>query len=266
LINRLATRQGGLTAALALLVVALVAGLYLYEPRVDDGRVSLPLPGVTAAPEPVRPAGPEQLSDPDGVSRFASVQAPVVAFREPVRGSKVTGKLGRLTPEGTDNIVLALEQVERDGQDWVRVRLPVLPNNSTGWVPREALGFYNEIETRLVVSKQDLQATLYRGGKKIWSAPVGIGLDKWPTPRGEYYVRNKLEKYSSPMYGPIAFGTSARSAVLTDWPAGGFVGIHGTDRPDLLPGKVSHGCIRLRNEDILALAELMSPGTPLSIV
>ena len=44
--------------------------------------------------------------------------------------------------------------------------------------------------------------------------------------------------------------------------AGGFVGIHGTDRPDLLPGRVLHGCIRMRNEDILRLAELLPIGTP----
>jgi len=70
---------------------------------------------------------------------------------------------------------------------------------------------------------------------------------------------------SSPFYGPVAFGTSARSEVLTDWPAGGFVGIHGTNRPDLLPGRVSHGCIRLRNQDILRLARLLPVGTPLTI-
>lgn len=63
----------------------------------------------------------------------------------------------------------------------------------------------------------------------------------------------------------LAFGTSARSDVLTDWPAGGYIGIHGTDRPELLPGRVSHGCIRLRNADILRLAELMPVGTPLTI-
>jgi lipoprotein-anchoring transpeptidase ErfK/SrfK len=61
------------------------------------------------------------------------------------------------------------------------------------------------------------------------------------------------------------FGTTARSETLTDWPAGGYVGIHGTDRPELLPGRVSHGCIRLRNEDILALEQLMPIGTPVRI-
>jgi lipoprotein-anchoring transpeptidase ErfK/SrfK len=53
--------------------------------------------------------------------------------------------------------------------------------------------------------------------------------------------------------------------VLTDWPAGGFVGIHGTNQPQLLPGRVSHGCIRMRNSDILRLAALMPIGTPLTI-
>ena len=63
----------------------------------------------------------------------------------------------------------------------------------------------------------------------------------------------------------MAFGTSARSSVLTEWPDGGFVGIHGTDAPQLIPGRVSHGCIRLRNPDILRLARLMPVGTPVTI-
>ena len=85
------------------------------------------------------------------------------------------------------------------------------------------------------------------------TARVGIGTAEHPTPAGRFYIRNRLTSYRSPSYGPLAFGTSARSAVLTDWPAGGYVGIHGTDRPDLLPGRVSHGCIRMRNADVLRL-------------
>jgi lipoprotein-anchoring transpeptidase ErfK/SrfK len=53
--------------------------------------------------------------------------------------------------------------------------------------------------------------------------------------------------------------------VLTDWPLGGYVGIHGTSEPQLLPGRVSHGCIRMRNDDIVRLARLMPIGTPLTI-
>ena len=67
------------------------------------------------------------------------------------------------------------------------------------------------------------------------------------------------------IYGPLAFGTSAHSSVLTDWPGGGVIGIHGTNQPGLLPGRVSHGCIRLRNRDILRLGRRLKLGTPITI-
>ena len=100
-------------------------------------------------------------------------------------------------------------------------------------------------------------ATLLRDGRRVFRADIGVGQANWPTPRGRFYIRNRLTRYSSPTYGPLAFGTSARSTQLTDWPAGGFIGIHGTDQPGLLPGRVSHGCIRMRNRDILPLGRLM---------
>ncbi|HWG56791.1 MAG TPA: L,D-transpeptidase [Gaiellaceae bacterium] len=161
--------------------------------------------------------------------------------------------------------MLALARVERAGKLWIKARLPVLPNNTVGWIPREALGGYGSVNTRVVVDTTKLTLTLFRLGRPVFTARVGVGQPQWPTPKGEFYIRNKLTRYASPTYGPIAFGTSARSAVLTDWPAGGYVGIHGTNQPELLPGRVSHGCIRMRNGDILRLAELMQPGTPLTI-
>jgi hypothetical protein len=175
------------------------------------------------------------------------------------------GHLDTSTPEGTANLVLVLGRRGAGGRLWLRVRLPVLPNNSTGWVPREALGGYVEVHTHLVVDLERLTATLLERGRPIFRARIGIGQRRWPTPKGHFYIRNKLSGFGNAFYGPVAFGTSARSAVLTDWPAGGFVGIHGTNRPEILPGPVSHGCIRLRNADILALARLMPVGTPLTI-
>jgi lipoprotein-anchoring transpeptidase ErfK/SrfK len=139
------------------------------------------------------------------------------------------------------------------------------PNDRTGWVPRAALGGYTVVRTHLVVDLDQLTATLLRARRPIFRAGIGVGELAWPTPRGEFYIRNRLTSYESPFYGLLAFGTSARSAVLTDWPDGGFVGIHGTNQPELLPGRVSHGCIRMRNEDILELGQLMPIGTPVTI-
>ena len=147
----------------------------------------------------------------------------------------------------------------------MHVRLPVLPNGRTVWVPREALGVYGVVHTQLVIDLERLTATLLRDGRPVFRAPVGVGQPQWPTPKGAFYIRNVLTRYRSPFYGPVAFGTSARSSVLTDWPEGGLIGIHGTDAPQLLPGRVSHGCIRFRNEDILKLRKLMPVGTPVTI-
>jgi hypothetical protein len=169
------------------------------------------------------------------------------------------------TPEGTTNLVEVVGRRRGDGRLWLRVRLPALPNNTLGWVARSALGGYQFVHTHLVVDLERLSATLSVDGRKVFAAPVGVGTTFWPTPKGEFYVRNKLTRYASPFYGPIAFGTSARSEVLTDWPDGGFVGIHGTNQPELIPGRISHGCIRLRNADILRLARLMPVGTPVTI-
>jgi lipoprotein-anchoring transpeptidase ErfK/SrfK len=154
---------------------------------------------------------------------------------------------------------------DREGTAWVRVGLAVLPNGTTAWVPRTALGGYGTVATRLDVDLARLRATLYSGGEAVFEADVGVGAVTSPTPTGQFYIRNKLSRYRSPAYGPVAFGTSARSPAAIDWPAGGFVGIHGTDRPDLLPGRISHGCVRMRNQDILELARRMPVGTPVTI-
>ncbi len=199
-------------------------------------------------------------------SRWAPVLTTASARSGPRDGAPAVARVSTRTPEDTSNIVLVLgRRKDRAGRLWVRVRLPVLPSNTTGWLPRSTLGGYGVVRTRLVVELGRLTATLFRDGESILRVPIGVGKSGSPTPEGEFYIRNRLSSFRSPFYGPLAFGTSARSAVLTDWPAGGFVGIHGTNRPELLPGRVSHGCIRLRNADILRLGRLMPVGTPLSI-
>lgn len=209
------------------------------------------------------PGRPQLLHRAAAASWWATVARPVAALRAP--GGPTVATLGTFTPEGTTNLVLVIGSTWHRGVEWVHVRLPVLPNSTTGWVPRSGLGGYHFVTTHLVVDLRRLRATLWRNGRVVFSAPVGVGQPQSPTPRGEFYVRDELTGYASPFYGPVAFGTSARSAVLTEWPDGGFVGIHGTDEPGLIPGRVSHGCIRLRNRDIVRLAQLMPVGTPLTI-
>ena len=121
------------------------------------------------------------------------------------------------------------------------------------------------VSTQLVIDRRRLRATLYRAGRRIWRSPVGIGKRSTPTPAGRFWIRERIRvSNSTGLYGPWAFGTSGYS-VLSDWPGGGVVGIHGTNEPGLIPGRPSHGCVRVPNPAIARLARLMPIGTPVRI-
>lgn len=198
--------------------------------------------------------------------RWAFVRHRTVARSGPSRNARALSQISFRTPELYRNAIQVLNKVDYGNRPaWVRIRLAILPNGSTGWVPRGSLSSFQTIHTRMTISHSRMRATLYKRGRVIFSAMVGVGQPRWPTPRGEFYIREKLSGYYSPAYGPRAFGLNARSRVLTDWPGGGFVGIHGTNEPQILPGRVSHGCVRMRNASIMRLFGLMPIGTPVHI-
>jgi len=249
--------QAGVGAAVGLAAV-------LLWPVLESSPRQKVLPPPAASVLDVPP--PERLGRDHHVSVWSTVRRPARARSAPESGAPVVARVEDRTPEGTDNTLLILDRThDARGRVWVRARLPALPSGSTGWLPRAAIGGYRLVRTHLVVDLDRRSATLLRNGHPVVRAHVGVGQPRWPTPRGRFYIRNKLVRYRSSFYGPLAFGTSARSRVLTDWPGGGFVGIHGTDRPDLIPGQISHGCIRMRNHDITRLGGLMPVGTPLTI-
>jgi len=237
----------------------------LPAPR-EDNIAAAPLSAPAAGEDP-RWGPIEDLYRPQVVSRFAFVYEDVIARDVPNQDGREVGRLTTKTEDGTDELVLIVARTrDRERRRWFQVRMPMLPNNTTAWVPGSALGVVNKVYTWVKIDRKRLRLTLLRKGRVIMRARIGIGRSIWPTPSGNFYVRNRL---SGPrlgaIYGPLAFGTSAHSAVLTDWPGGGVVGIHGTNQPELLPGRVSHGCIRLRNRDIVRLGRRLKLGTPITI-
>jgi lipoprotein-anchoring transpeptidase ErfK/SrfK len=119
----------------------------------------------------------------------------------------------------------------------------------------------------LIIDLSDFRLDVLERGQPVRSYQIGLGKEDTPTPLGEYYIVWKVRR-SNPntVYGAIVMGVSAFSEQLTDWPGGGQVGIHGTNDPKGSIGKrVSHGCIRLKNEDILELTQLAPMGTPVMI-
>ena len=223
----------------------------------------------TAAAEvrPVGAKGPlrtERLSNERTITRLAHpVELGRIYARPSVRARR-KGRLHLETEDGVHEIYLVLRAKVVKRQTWVQIRVPARPNGQTGWVKRDMLGPLKTLRTFLEVDRGRLRATLYRRGKRIWSSPVGVGAPSTPTPAGRFWVRERLRSLGG-VYGPWAFGTAAYSR-LSDWPGGGVIGIHGTNQPELIPGRPSHGCIRVPNRKIVQLKSLMPVGTPVRVV
>ena len=213
------------------------------------------------------PLGTARLSDERAVTRLAHAVTRAPALSRPSPGARRVARLHHLTEDGPLETYLALEsRVDAQRRTWVRVRIPGRPNGRTGWVRREALGPLFSVTTRLRVNRRLRRAVLSRHGRRIWSSPSGVGAPATPTPSGRYWIRSRLRALGGgTVYGPWAFGTAAYSR-LSDWPGGGVVGIHGTNAPSLIPGRPSHGCIRVPNAKIRVLARLMPVGTPVLIL
>jgi lipoprotein-anchoring transpeptidase ErfK/SrfK len=204
----------------------------------------------------------------DKSAHWAPVIRKAIVRAQPVKSSRAVATIGtRTTDSDTQNLVLILTQRDVSAtQTWYRVRLPILPNNSTGWVRADDLTTIRSVSTYLVIYRKLFTATLYHRGRPVFRTRVGVGKPYWPTPSGDFYIREVLTGYHDPFYGPVSFGTSGRSSILTDWEGGGgVVGIHGTNTPGILPGRVSHGCVRMKNGAVLRLFRLMPLGTPVAI-
>ena len=222
---------------------------------------------------------PGALSSPDGsaaplssLARVDVVGSGPLAWRSvavrvtPSRSARVITTMTEFRPDYRPRVVLALE-TRRDAAGrpaWYRVEIPGRPNGRSGWVPAASVEL-KPVDRWLVVYRGSRKFELYVGGKLRRTGPVAIGARGMETPIGLFYVQTAFVPSQYPILGAYAFETSGYSK-LSDWPGGGVVGVHGTNTPWLIGRAVSHGCVRLRNSDILALRRYVRLGTPVKIV
>jgi L,D-transpeptidase catalytic domain len=156
--------------------------------------------------------------------------------------------------------------VAEDQGDWLKVYLPIRPNGSTGYVKKDDVNL-SQHDWHIEVRLADFDLKVFEGDQLFLDAPIAVAADNTPTPGGTFYT-TELIKPPDPnsVYGTYAYGLSGYSDTLTTFNGGpGQLGIHGTNRPELVGSKVSHGCIRMTNENIEKLAPVLPLGVPVEI-
>ena len=157
-------------------------------------------------------------------------------------------------------------RVTRVAGPWIEVMLPVRPNGSRGWVREADVKLFSD-EYRVGVLLGARTLVLYKDGQEIERQPVIVGSPSAPTPTGDFYATELLKApNSSGPYGPYAFGLSGFSDVFSEFEGGpGQIAIHGTNVPQYIGQAISHGCVRMRDEDIARLAGVLPVGSPVLI-
>ncbi|MBW4694938.1 MAG: L,D-transpeptidase [Lyngbya sp. HA4199-MV5] len=126
-------------------------------------------------------------------------------------------------------------------------------------------------ETKLVLDLSDRQVSVYRNQQRVTSYPVAIGQAGWETPSGSFRVleMQRDPKWQHPITGEV-IPTSPANPLGKRWI--GFlhdgraqIGFHGTNQEELIGQAVSHGCVRMRNRDVVALYDQISLGTSVEV-
>lgn len=114
---------------------------------------------------------------------------------------------------------------------------------------------------RVVVSLPSRTLSLVENGQVVRVFSVAVGAPHTPTPVGTFTITNRIPNPTYYRPGKV-IGPGPSNPLGTRWmglDVKGY-GIHGTDDPQSIGHARSHGCIRLRNDDVEQLFELVRPG------
>jgi len=141
---------------------------------------------------------------------------------------------------------------------------------------------------QLVLDRQQRQLLVLVNGELLHRYPAAVGTSGWETPAGSFQV---LEKTADPVWehpgNGRRVGPGAANPLGSRWI--GFhrdcrrrqgwdgerqlridgcavAGFHGTPHRWTVGRAISHGCVRLYDEDVQALFELVEVGTPVTVL
>jgi len=248
-----------LLLALSTLLVACGGSPASDRPTVAEA----PTPTTEAATDDAVPpttAAPEAVAEPEVT--IARADTALTARARPDDAAPVVAELPARTGFGSPRALLVTDREP----GWVRVQLPVRPNGTEGWLPESAVQLVAG-EHRVEVDLAARHLTVFEGDRVLLETAVAVGAPDAPTPTGTYAIVDRLQAPDpNGAYGPFALGIGGYSDTFSEFAGGdGQIGIHGTNDPSSIGQPVSHGCVRVPNDVVQRLADLLPLGTPVTI-
>ena len=163
-----------------------------------------------------------------------------------------------------NELVLMVTERSPDGE-WLKVQIPVRPNGTEGWIRADHAEISSH-HVRAEINLTDRAVKVWDAEELIAETGAVVGATASPTPLGRFFVNDIVEKWDGSAYGPYILSLSAFSEAMESFGGGiPVIAIHGTNRPGLIGGAHSNGCIRIPNDVIEFLASTVPMGTPVDI-
>lgn len=155
------------------------------------------------------------------------------------------------------------------GREWVRVQLPIRPNQLNGWVRADRVQL-STTRVRFEVHLRSHRLEIWRGTRRLAVFPAGIGRPDTPTPVGRFAIQDPVATLPGwrSVYGRYTLTLTAHSPTLKSFMGGdGLVAIHGTGtgRGWRVGATSSNGCVILAEPALAATARFARAGTPVII-
>ena len=129
--------------------------------------------------------------------------------------------------------------------------------------------------TVLTVDRANFKLRLFKDFRWRKTYGVAVGQPAYPTPTGLFSIANKAvnpnwnvpnSPWAGELAGTVVEGGSAANPLKARWMGiVDGVGIHGTGEEWSIGSRASHGCIRMRVADVIALYERVPVATPVLI-
>ncbi|MDD5772616.1 MAG: L,D-transpeptidase family protein [bacterium] len=124
-----------------------------------------------------------------------------------------------------------------------------------------------KVKLKIKVDLSDRALILFNNDKRVKKYLIAIGADNSRTPTGKFVITEKMVNprwdFGGKVYQPLA----PDNRLGTRWmaiSARGY-GIHGTNDPAVIGQNITNGCVRLYNQDVEELFDIVPEGTEVEI-